>query len=364
MQVENTKEIKLYKEKIINYLKDEKIENKLRVKDLKRAYQVLQIIDENEYDQLKNEVFKDNINGLKELVKLLEEEGNKVEILKSLLDKADFGFPTFDDLKTNNNLFNLLLFDNFIDIFDDKEKANDFLSKLINISYKDINNKGVGRGELFLFSLFQNTTNAIKGDVNIDGNEIEVKMSTSNSSNGGRVMASNLNLKSPKDIQCFIEDKFNIKNIKLGGYTILNDLIKRFDNEEIGFKSILEGLLYQFPWYSTEKLNQLNNFINKIGIDRNHLGQQLIRLHGCLALIEYCNADNWKYLLVGNTSNGNYYIIDSKNCGLDNFEKSIENLYHDYHFVFKDGPLNSDGANNRNYVSTIYVSIKSDIFKN
>lgn len=361
---EEEENIKLRKQ-IIDYVDPNKGEDHISDDALRKAYNVLQSLSDDDFKKLKNEVFKGNIEGFKELAHLLEKTGNKINMMQALLHKHEGEcFSTFKDLLDNSgkkNLFDVILNNKFIEIYGDKEKAKHFLEELIKIKYKDAHDKGVGRGELYLFSLFKNTANANKGDVKIDNHDIEVKMSTSNSANGGRVMASNLNLKSPKDMALFLEDKYNLSNVRLGGFNTMNNLIKNFNNEEEGFNAILEAILYQFPWYSDKNLKILKEFIK---IDKQNLGQQLIRIHGCLALIEYHNADKWEYLLVGNTSNGNYYMIDGSKLNIDSLEDSLNYLYSDTHFVFKNGPSNSAGANNRNYVSDIYVSTKNNIYNN
>lgn len=359
------------RKQIIDYVDPDKEKpEEINNDTLKKAYNVLQSISDVEFKQIKNEFFANNEEGFKEFVNLLEKTGNKVGMLKALLEKhgdASDCFPSFQDLKDNSgkkNLFDIVLNDKFINIFGKKENAQHFLEKLINIKYKDNHDKGVGRGELYLFSLFKNTVNTDKGDVQIDKHNIEVKMSTSNSSNGGKVMASNLKLKSPKDMAKFLEDEYNIKNVRIGPYSVMDSLIKRFDDDEKGFYAILDMILYQFnDWHNDKNLNIIKDFI-KTKIDKKNLGKQLIRIHGCLALIEYHDADKWDYLLVGNTSNGNYYMIDGKLLDINNLKESLEYLYNDKHFVFKDGPSNSLGANNRNYVSSIYVSVKNDNFYN
>lgn len=351
------------RKQIIDYVDDSNKE--ISNDTLKKAYNVLQSLPDDEFKKLKEEIFANNLEGFKQLAHLLEKIGNKIDVMKALLHKhnGDY-FSSFKDLLDNSgkkSLFDVILNDKFINIFDKKENAQLFLKELIEIKYKDANDKGVGRGELYLFSLFKNTANAKKGDVQIDNHDIEVKMSTSNSSNGGRVMASNLNLKSPKDMAIFLENKYNIENARIGSYSIMDALIKKFDDNEKGFYAILDMILYQFPWYSDKNFNILKDFIK---IDKQNLGKQLIRIHGCLALIEYHDADEWEYLLVGNTSNGNYYMIDGNKLDKNKLNQSLEYLYNDTHFVFKNGPSNSQGANNRNYVSDIYVSTKDNLYNN
>lgn len=332
----------------------EEISNKV----LYKAYQTLQSLDSDSFKKLKEVIFKGNKNGFDELVKLLEKLGNKINVMKALLEKQKNNFPTFDDLLKNSGktLFDVILKEDFIKIFNNnKESAHEFIKQLLNIKYKDANDKGVGRGELCLFTLFQNTENATKGDVKIGGKDIEVKMSTSNSANGGRVMASNLNLKSPKDMAKYAEEKYNLKNISIGGPSVLDKLVNNFENKKDAFIKLSDMYLYQFPWYEDYK-EKFNKVIEDLYEDNKKLGDQLIRIHGCLALIEYHTADKWNYLFVGNTSNSKYYMIDGTKCSLNSFENNMKELYNDNHFVFKDGPSNSAGANNRNYVSRIYVS--------
>lgn len=358
LMFENNNENNQLRRQIIDYINPEK-EDKEEISNsvLIKAYQTLQSINAESFKKLKKEIFKGNKNGFHKIIELLEKKGNKINVLKALLQKQKYNFPTINDLKENSGktLYDVLLKKDFIKIFNDNEEsAKNFIEELLNIKYQDDNNKGVGRGELCLFTLFQNTENPEKGDVKIGGQDIEVKMSTSNSSNGGRVMASNLNLKSPIDLVKYVEENYNIENIKIGGPSIIDNLIIKFENKKDAYTKLANMYLYQFPWYNEYK-EKFNKVIIDLYDDSKNLGEQLIRIHGCLALIEYHESDDWTYLFVGNTQNGKYYMIDGTKCSLNQFENNMKMLYNDEHFTFKDGPSNTKGANIRNYVATIYV---------
>ena len=57
------------------------------------------------------------------------------------------------------------------------------------------------------------------------------------------------------------------------------------------------------------------------------VGEQFIKIHGCLALIEYHNVDKWDYMLVGNYIGGQYVLIDGNTINIDNFTKSFNVEY-------------------------------------
>lgn len=375
------------KNKIISYLSDKKNQKFLRKEDLKKAYEVLQSLSDDEYNQLTEILYKGNKNGFKKLIEILEKETScKKEFIKLLVQKNENNdFPSFNDLYNSNNLFNIMLNNtNIKNIFNNQNEFQYFLEKLITCKYKDENDKGVGQGELYIMTLFKNTSIASKGDILIDGKTIEVKMSTSNSKNGGRVRSTLSYLRSPQDIVDYLNDIYGYDNIRIGGYTTLNTTIKQicdfFDiSKEEAFNTLLDGIIYQFKnLRGTDKENygdnydiaiykdneikkQIDNLIKDINIKNiDDLGSLLIRIHGCLCLIEYQKEAGWDYLLVGNSENGNYYMIDKNVCTFDN----LENLYYDNNFVFKDGPSNTSRGNERNYTSTIYVSTKKDLFKN
>lgn len=359
---------------IADYVSNE--DNIIHISNLIKAKNILQQLSDDEYDQLKAN-YKNNVNGMNLLFDLLNKRENKLDILKELANKnnADSPFPTFDDIKNNSNLFDIIMNNNDIcKMFANKIDMRKFLEDLIQTKYKDAGDKGVGRGELYLFTMFKNTKtggksssdtkDSVKGDVQVGGKNIEVKFSTSNSANGGRVMASNLHLKSPNDLAKFLREELGKTNndisISIGGPSVISELLKKLEtsfklSKEEAFKKIAKMYLYQFPWYE-DKLYDFEKFIDSIYTDDINAANELIRIHGCLALMEYCESDNWDYLLVGNTQTGKYYLIDEANCKLDKFSANLKTLYDDAGFIFKDGPSNSSGANIRNYVSTIYVS--------
>lgn len=351
-------------------------DNVIHISNLIKAKNILQQLSDDEYDQLK-ENYKNNRNGMDLLFDLLNKRDNKLVFLRELAKKnnPDSPFPTFNDLEKNSNLFDVIMNNNDIcNMFTDKIEMRKFLEDLMQMKYKDAGDKGVGRGELYLFTMFKSTKtggkttgdtkDSVKGDVQVGGKNIEVKFSTSNSANGGRVMASNLHLKSPNDLAKFlIEELGKIDDdisISIGGPNVISELLKTLEtsfelSKEDAFKKIAKMYLYQFPWYEA-KLDDFEKFIDSIYANDINAANELIRIHGCLALMEYCDSDKWDYLLVGNTQTGKYYLINGTNCKLDRFLTNLKTLYDDTGFIFKDGPSNSSGANIRNYVSTIYVN--------
>jgi len=361
--------IQFYKEKLINYINTN---NNIKLEDLKRAYNVVETISNTTYDKL-IKIFDGNIEGLKHLINILEITGSKATFLESLIDKK--GFPTFEDLKNNNNLFKLIKDKKFSisNIFENENQLDNFLEKLINESYK-VAGKGVGAGELFLTTLFKNTEHPNQGDINMDDNEIEVKFSTDFSKNGGRLIPAKGTLKTVDEITDYFEYLLNKKDI-----TDIND-IQRNDNNKIiiagdkyignifkvletklSQKEIFELLskmyFYQFNNLSTKE-KEFNEFIKDI---KTFSFNTLMQIHGALALISYHEADNWRWLLVGVSQTSDYYIIDGNKCTLDNFSLNLKYLMEDKNYVFKKYPSNTNGAHPmQDKVAQIYVSNKKN----
>lgn len=362
--INESEDINSFKDKLVKFIK----QNDFSIEDLKRAYHVLQKLDQEKFDELKKQ-YEGNAEGLRQLCDILEKTGQKKEFLEALLNKDDF--PTFDDLLNNNNLFNIMKSDKFgiSNIFDDKNQLDDFLKKLIENSYK-IAGKGVGSGELFLTTLFKNTKHPNQGDVNIDGHEIEVKFSTDFSKNGGRLTPAKGTLKTVDEISDYFEKLLNDKGIKdldnitrnnnhkimIAGAEYINNIFKslenKLDKKEI-FSLLAKMYFYQFNNLS-DKEKEFENFISKI----NDLTfETLIKIHGALALISYHEADHWEWLLVGVSKTSDYYMIDGNRCTLDKFSKNLKDLIEDKHYVLKKYPSNTNGAHPmQDRVAQIYVS--------
>lgn len=377
----NDEEYKL-RQLISNYVLDDN--NKIFIGNLKKSYQVLQELSDEEYDMLKDDIFKNNKKGFDILFELVNNYDNKINILHAILNKNNEDiFPSIEDLKRGSNLYEVILSDKFVKLFNSKEEAENFLKNektgLVSKTYKDENDKSVGKGELCIFTLFKNTKTGkknkekVNGDIQMGGKNIEVKFSATSSSCGGRLLGSNLRLKSPLEMVAFLSGELisngvnhdKLENLRIGGYTILKDTIEYIENNsKLNKKQIFIILakmyLYQFTelYKSNIICKCFNEFIDNIDLNELtdiKIGEILIRIHGCLALIEYHESDNWDMLLVANASNGDYYIINGYECSLDNFKENLNLLYNNCNFTFKDGPLNTKGAMPRNYVSTIYV---------
>ena len=355
------------KDKIVNYIKDNE---DIPLDNLKRAYNVLQNISKETYDKL-NIIYKGNKEGLQYLIQILEKTGQKSEFLTALIDKENF--PTFNDLVSNNNLFDLVKEQKFKfnEIFNNESQLNDFLKMLIEKSYK-VAGKGVGCGELFLTTLFKNTSHPNKGDVKIDDEEIEVKFSSSFSDNGGRLIPAKSTLKTVDEMATYLEqalkdkgidnfDNIDInanKKIIIAGQKYINNIFSTFENK-IDKKDIFNILakmyFYQFNNLS-DKEDEFDKFISKI---TNYSFDNLIKIHGCLALISYQLSDNWSWLLVGVTKTSDYCMINAKDCSYDNFAKSMEDLMKRNDFTFKKYPSNTNGAHPmQDRVCQIYVTKK------
>lgn len=340
---------------LVDYIKNK--ENKIRNKDLKKAINILQTIPDDDFEKLKSEIFANNEIGLKLLCDILNKVGSKNKFLKSLFTKDKF--PTFEDLNKNSNLFEIIKNNEAIsNIFDNDSQLQEFMTRLISCDYKDKQGKGVGKGELFLYTLFKDTSNPKRGDIKIKDKEIEVKMSKGKA-NGGRLLASKQNLKSPKELVKKIQEILDINDsFVISGPSkmqeLYNNLTKKKDDKEV-FKAICNAYLYQFDWCN-EKQKEFDKIIDSLDIE-DKVGEQFIKIHGCLALIEYHNVDKWDYMLVGNYIGGHYALIDGNTINIDNFTKSFNTIYNDKRIEFKDGPNSTKGANAQNYAARIYVKI-------
>lgn len=360
-----SEDLKTIKDKLIDCI------NKTNdINDLKRAYHVLQKLSEDEFKKLQK-IYQGNLEGLNHLCNILENIGQKKEFLSALLEKNNF--PTFDDLKNNNNLFNLVKDKKFSisNIFEDKDQLNEFLKKLIQESYK-VAGKGVGAGELFLTTLFKNTGHPNQGDVKMDDNEIEVKFSSSFSDNGGRLIPAKGTLKTVDEISKYFEDLLKENNINdlndiirnnndyimIAGQTYINNIIDKLQDKFNNGKQGIFELLAKMYFYQFNNLkNKENEFEKFIKTIKDYSFNTLIKIHGSLALISYHEADKWNWLLIGVSKTSDYYMIDGNKCTTDNFINNLKDLMEDNHYVFKKYPSNTNGAHPmQDRVAQIYVS--------
>ena len=359
--------------KLIEYLNDEK--NITREEDLKRAYNIIQYITDDEYNEIKK-LYNGNADGLKELINILEKTGKKPEFLRALIDKEKNRFPSFEDLNQNKicKLFDLIKDDKFgiTEIFDnDVEMLDDFLNRLIRVKYGA--GKNVGRGELFIMTLFQHTQHEDQGDVIMDGNEIEIKFSKDFSTNGGRLIANKSHtIKTAEQIADYLKDELIKLNIDISGIQL-----NSHDHIIIGGKEYMDkifdcltksidevkicGLLACMYFYQFNNLQDKKEEFDKF--IRNNFTKydfdSLLRIHGCLAVMSYYEEDKWDYMLVGEYSKSNYYLINGNFCKKDNFSKNLEVLINDDNFTFKRYPYTIDTANfAQDNVCQIYVSRK------
>lgn len=353
-------DIESLKTTLINYIKDEN--NVFNAKDLKRAYKVLQKINDEDYQNLLN-LYNKNEKGLEILIDILEKYGDKDRFLKALLNKEKF--PQFSDLKIDkkDNIFELVKDKKFniYTFFENDEELNEFLKTLIEESYRT-SGKVIGAGELFLTTLFQNTKHPDKSDVNISNNEIEVKFSKSYSANGGRLIPAKNTLRSVKEMSEFFENLLLKKHINLDGIVrnsngeiliagpkhmnnIFEYLEKQGLDRKIVFIMLAKMYFYQFLNIQDKK-DEFDEFIKKFIKNNECSFDNLLKIHGSLALMSYNLADNWQYLFIGVLNDGKYYILDGAECAIDNFSNNLQNLINKAgdNFTFKNYPSNTDGA--------------------
>lgn len=341
---------------------------------LKRALGVLQHIDDDLYNSVKK-IIDDGYkykNGVKLLLHLSEDYNCKLKLFESILNKPD-NLISFDELINNEkNILTICQEKEVYKVFGlDKNVFKTFLEELYTINPK----RGrtiVGSGEFLFYILSKNPKYKSGSDIVIDGKTIEVK------GVNGRLKGNNDTIKSPKIIESKIQEKLGIKEkIKLGSSGVISKSIKSIidkysDNTdnfiETIFEAFCEAYCYQFIDDNktiNDIVTSMSSYFNIKDITTNKpetvLAEYLINIHGCLALASYYNTEDFRYILLIN-KNFDFKIIDLETIfgpseeTFNDIDIKIKDLLENYvgkQFKFSQGPSNSAGANNQNYVCQI-----------
>lgn len=366
-----------------NYNDDDYNNSEIRKKDLERAKEVLTNLDKDTYSYFTDKntgIFKNNSAAFKALMNKLEHNHLKRKFIKLYSQKDKF--PTLTELESENNIYTLFnkKFDN--ESFISKEDLKALIQDILSISTKDNSNKGIGKGEIFLNTFIKNAKKTNKADITIDDINIEVKAHISSKKDdsggkdGGRLKGNNDKIKSPKDIIQFLKKNFDnesvdeiLNNNYIGGYTKINKICKEIEKLGISIKTIFnifaKAYYYQFfeNEYNFELPESVKDYINtlKDKVNKDNIGKILINeVHAIFAIIAY--STEWDKLFVINITNGKYYILNNskeelKNKGEQISFKNINKLAEicNTNFMFKQGPANSPGCNQQDYVSAIYI---------
>lgn len=341
---------------------------------LRRAYNIMQHISDELYDEISDNCYSKWPLGLKEVFRIIEEYPCKRDFFEELKYKntKESIFATLEDLKNGNNLFNVIknhtTFDNKKFFGDDLKQ---FLQKLYDSRPNDINN-ATGKGELLLQTMFKNAKRGNGADIEIDGVGIEVK------GNNARLKGNNKVLKDALQISNYIKKQLNIDSpIRIGGYKVLSktfeDLFKEHNiDKETIFTNFANMYFYQCSNFNAEQQDSFNNFIknfkNSNNIETmsfNDMAKLLLDIHCALILISYylshkrSRGTGFEYLLVINP-NLDYYLID-----IENIIKSYSSIESQVTYILENiinkqisvisGPDNGASANEQNIVCSINV---------
>jgi hypothetical protein len=341
---------------------------------LRRAYNIIQHISDELYDEISASCYSKWPLGLKEVFRIIEEYPCKRDFFEELKYKntETSKFATLEDLKNGNNLFNVIK--NHTE-FDNKSffgnNLKQFLQKLYDSRPNDINN-ATGKGELLLQTMFKNAKRGNGADIEIDGVGIEVK------GNKARLKGNNKVLKDALEISNYVKRQLNIDSpIRIGGYKVLSttfeDLFKEHNiDKETIFINFANMYFYQCSNFNTEQQDSFNNFIKNYKNSNNieamsfkNIAKILLDIHCALILISYYlshkrgKGTGFEYLLVINPDL-DYYLIDieKKMTSYSTIESQVtyilENIINEQISVIS-GPDNGPSANEQNIVCSINV---------
>ena len=341
---------------------------------LQRAYNIMQHISDELYDEISANCYSKWPLGLKEVFRIIEEYPCKRDFFEELKYKntEKSNFATLEELKNGNNLFDVIknhtTFDNET-FFGDNLKQ--FLQKLYNSRPNDENN-ATGKGELLLQTMFKNTKRGNGADIEIDGVGIEVK------SNKARLKGNNKVLRDAIEISNYIKEQLNIDSpIRIGGCDVLTttfkDLFKEHNiDKETIFINFANMYFYQCSNFNSEQQDSFNNFIKNYKNSNNieamsfkTIAKILLDIHCALILISYylshkhSRGTGFEYLLVINP-NLDYYLIDIEKIitSYSTIESQVnyilENIINKQISVIS-GPDNGPSVSDYNIVCSINV---------
>lgn len=348
---------------------------------LRRALGVLQHIDDDLYNKVKN-IIDNNYsykNGVKLLMHLSEDYNCKKRLFDLILNKPD-NLITFNDLKGNKkNILNICQAKKINEIIGlDKNDFTSFLEELYTINPRR-GRTPVGNGEFLLYILSKNVNYTAGSDIVIDDKNIEVKGAN------GRLRGNNDTIKSPKIIESKIQEKLGIKEkIKLGSSGVISKSIKYIldkysDNKDNYIETIFEAFCEAYCYQFIDDNETINKIVKRMSLDfknkniklnniETEIAEPLINIHGCLALASYYSAEKFKYILLIN-KNFDFEIIDlgeifgTHEETFNDIDIKIKGLLENYvgkKFIFSQGPSNSKGSSNQNYVCQINLKLYTD----
>lgn len=341
---------------------------------LRRAYNIMQHISDELYDEISSNCYSKWPLGLKEVFRIIEEYPCKRDFFEELKYKntEKSNFATLEDLKNSDNVFDVIknhtTFDNK-KFFGDNLKQ--FLQKLYHSRPNDENN-ATGKGELLLQTMFKNAKRGNGADIEIDGVGIEVK------GNKARLKGNNKVLRDASEISNYIKEQLNIDSpIRIGGCEVLSATFKDLFNEhnidkETIFTNFANMYFYQCSNFNSEQQDSFNNFIKNYKNSNNieamsfkTIGKILLDIHCALILISYYlshkrgKGTGFEYLLVINP-NLDYHLID-----IEKIIKSYSSIESQVTYILENiinkqisvisGPDNGPSVNDQNIVCAINV---------
>jgi len=239
----------------------------------------------------------------------------------------------------------------------DETKFKNLMNFISRICYD-----GHGKCEILFNLLFNNTTLISDKDLYVDNNHVELKSSIGKISGG--LIKGNKQINHPmiilntikdclkEDINVSVLDDCTTSGIN-GFKNIVNILRENNIEDRMIIDSVAMGIFLQF--FNMKNFNQFMMFINRIKFDKEKLAEQLFRLHGVCAIINYKITCKWEYLCVCDVDSGKYLIIDvPKVENIDDISwKDYKVLYDNEDIYFRNGPATM-ARDERGYVSSIY----------
>ena len=285
-------------------------------------------------------------------------------------NKTEDFYKVMHNMTKQPSFFDFIKYDkkNYYDFFNEKTEFNEAFD-LDNETFKDLMNfitricyDGHGKGEILLNLLFENTVLDPYTDLYVDGKRVELKCSIGKT-NGG-MLKGNKQINHPRIILETIKDCLKddidvsiLNDCTTSGIRGFNNIVNILRENEVADKLIIDaiatGVFSQF--FDMKNFNQYMMFINRIMFSPDILGEQLYRLHGVCAMINYKLVCKWDYFVCLDAESGKYFIIDiPKVESIDDISwKDYKSIYENKDIIFRAGP-STTAKDERGYVSTIY----------
>jgi hypothetical protein len=137
-------------------------------------------------------------------------------------------------------------------------------------------------------------------------------------------------------------------DILISGKKYINQIFDYLESQGIDKKTtfVLLSKMYFYQFLNIQdKKPEYDRFIANFVKTNDCTFDNLLKIHGALALMSYHKADEWQYLFIGVLQDGSYYMLNGNRCSIDNFENNLKDLINsDNDFTFKNYPSNTDGA--------------------